>query len=82
MRLVTASRGLLISWAMVAARRPVAASFSLWRRADSWVLREVMSCTVPTMPMMSDEPGAKVATPLAETQVWMPSGLSTRYSAL
>ena len=38
-----ASRGLLISCEMEAARRPTAASFSAWMRADSARLRLVRS---------------------------------------
>ncbi len=56
--------------------------FSLWRRAFSCILRAVMSCTVPTMPMISWPSGASVGLPLMEIQVWMPSAESTRYSAL
>ncbi len=41
-----------------------------------------MSWTVPTMPVIWVPVGSKVALPLAETQVWMPSLDSTRYSAL
>ena len=40
-RLETESSGLWISWAMVAARRPATASFSLARRA-AWVLRSAV----------------------------------------
>jgi len=34
------------------------------------------------MPVTMEEPGAKAGTPLAETQVGKPLGVSTRHSAL
>ena len=48
-RLVTASSGLLISWAIVAASRPAAASFSVLRSASSVRFRPLISMHMPAM---------------------------------
>ena len=47
---MTDSSGLLISWAMLEARRPTAASFSVWSMLASASFLSVMSMLIPTIP--------------------------------
>ena len=78
-RLVTASRGLLISCAIVPAKRPVAASFSVFRNASAARLRSLTSRAIVDAPVITPEE-LRIGEMETDTSTGAPSFLSRTVS--